>query len=117
MAQINYRLIDVDAFDPESAKNFPLETLLPGSLPEPGNAQEAAQVAGQIRQLLRAGDSEGALRGVLEMAPLGWVSSSSTTNAPTVFGSCLHPFGLIDSIWGSECYWCFFEMGMLNTYI
>ena len=73
MAQINYRTIDVDAYDPESSKNFPLETLLPATLPAPSTASEAASVAQQIRQLLRAGDSEGALSGVLETAPLGLV--------------------------------------------
>ena len=71
MAQINYRTLNIDAYDPESAFNFPLETLLPGSLPASSNSSEAAQIGQQIKQLLRAGDSEGALRGVLETAPLG----------------------------------------------
>lgn len=86
MAQTNWRLVDVDLYDPESAQNFPLETLLPSSLPTSSTAQEAASIAQQIRQLLRAGDSEGALRGVLETAPLGFVFSVRLSNGH-VWGS------------------------------
>ncbi|KKY19734.1 putative arp2 3 complex subunit [Phaeomoniella chlamydospora] len=84
MAQINYRTIDVDAYDPESSKNFPLETLLPATLPAPSTASEAASVAQQIRQLLRAGDSEGALSGVLETAPLGGDEGAKQVHTTTV---------------------------------
>ena len=47
-----------------------METLLPGTLPEPTTSSGAANVATQVRQLLRGGDSEGALRYVLETTPL-----------------------------------------------
>ncbi|KAL9114987.1 MAG: hypothetical protein Q9227_001231 [Pyrenula ochraceoflavens] len=84
MAAINWRTINIDAYDPETAFNFPLETLLPGSLPAPSNSSEAAQVGQQIRQLLRAGDSEGALRGVLETAPLGGDDRAKEVHTATV---------------------------------
>ncbi|OJJ51649.1 hypothetical protein ASPZODRAFT_127765 [Penicilliopsis zonata CBS 506.65] len=71
MAQINYRTINVDALDPEAAVNFPLDSLLPGNLPPPTTSSGAANVATQVRQMLRGGDPEGALRHVLDTAPLG----------------------------------------------
>lgn len=48
-----------------------METLLPGTLPPPSNSSAAANVASQVRQMLRGGDAEGALRSVLDSAPLG----------------------------------------------
>ena len=66
----NYRTINIDVLDPDSSVNFPMEALLPGTLPEPTTSSGAANVATQVRQLLRGGDSEGALRYVLETAPL-----------------------------------------------
>lgn len=71
MSQINYRTINVDVLDPESSINFPMDTLLPPTLPAPTTSSDAAGVASQVRQLLRSGDPEGALRSVLETAPLG----------------------------------------------
>ncbi|KAE8412893.1 actin-related protein 2/3 complex subunit 5 [Aspergillus pseudocaelatus] len=71
MAQLNYRTINIDVLDPESSVNFPMETLLPPTLPAPTTSSEAANVAAQVRQLLRSGDAEGALRAVLDTAPLG----------------------------------------------
>lgn len=65
----NWRTINIDALDPESAANFDLSTLTPGLVPV--SAQDVQGLAGQIRQLLRGGDSEGALRGALENAPYG----------------------------------------------
>lgn len=67
----NYRTINIDILDPESSSNFPMETLLPGTLPPPLSSSDAAGVAGQVRQLLRGGDPEGAMRYVLDTAPLG----------------------------------------------
>lgn len=69
MAQINWRTIDIDALDPESSANFDLSTLTPAV--QPVSTADVQTLAGQIRQLLRGGDSEGALRGALENAPYG----------------------------------------------
>ena len=71
MAQLNYRTINIDVLDPESSINFPMDTLLPPTLPAPTTSGAAASVVNQVRQLLRSGDNEGALRYVLETAPLG----------------------------------------------
>ncbi|PYH90136.1 Arp2/3 complex subunit Arc16 [Aspergillus ellipticus CBS 707.79] len=71
MAQLNYRTINIDVLDPDSSINFPMDTLLPATLPEPTSSNAAATVATQVRQLLRGGDPEGALRYVLDTAPLG----------------------------------------------
>ncbi|KAF9889945.1 hypothetical protein FE257_006819 [Aspergillus nanangensis] len=71
MSQLNYRTINIDVLDPESSVNFPMVTLLPPNLPPPETSSDAANVANQVRQLLRSGDSEGALRHVLDTAPLG----------------------------------------------
>lgn len=60
-----WRTIDIDALQEDSPANFDTSTLHP-PLPEVGEADVRA-LAGQIRQLLRGGDSEGALRGCLEM--------------------------------------------------
>lgn len=84
MAQINYRTINIDVLDPESSINFPMETLLPGNLPEPTNSGAAASVAQQVRQLLRGGDPEGALRHVLDTAPLGGDAQAKEVHLATV---------------------------------
>ncbi|KAI1294419.1 actin-related protein 2/3 complex subunit 5 [Xylaria venustula] len=59
-----WRTYNVDALDPESSQNFDIETLHP-PLPEASEADVRA-LNGQVRQLLRGGDAEGALRGCLE---------------------------------------------------
>ncbi|KAI0484466.1 actin-related protein 2/3 complex subunit 5 [Xylariaceae sp. FL0804] len=59
-----WRTINIDALDPDSSQNFDTSTLHP-PLPEVGEA-DARQLNGQVRQLLRGGDAEGALRGCLE---------------------------------------------------
>ncbi|KAI0205686.1 actin-related protein 2/3 complex subunit 5 [Astrocystis sublimbata] len=60
----NWRTINIDALDPESSQNFDTSTLHP-PLPEASEADVRA-LNGQVRQLLRGGDPEGALRGCLE---------------------------------------------------
>lgn len=60
-----WRTIDIDALQEDSSVNFDTSTLHP-PLPELGEAEVRA-LAGQVRQLLRGGDAEGALRGCLEM--------------------------------------------------
>lgn len=59
-----WRTIDIDALQEDSPANFDTSTLHP-PLPEVSEA-DARALAGQVRQLLRGGDSEGALRGSLE---------------------------------------------------
>ena len=84
MANINWRTINIDAYDPDSAFNFPLTTLLPANLPAPSTSAESAQIGQQVRQLLRAGDSTGALQSVLETAPLGGDESAKQVHMTTV---------------------------------
>lgn len=84
MANINYRTVNVDIYDPESSENFPLPTLLPSSLPAPSTSSESAQIAQQVRQLLRAGDSLGALQSALETAPLAGDESAKQLHSTTV---------------------------------
>ena len=69
MSLTNYRTINVDAYDPEAPQNFDLSTLTPSVVP--ASTSEVQNTANQIRQLLRGGDGEGALRSALEMAPYG----------------------------------------------
>lgn len=84
MAQLNYRTINIDVLDPESSVNFPMETLLPATLPPPQTSSDAANVASQVRQLLRGGDPEGALRYVLDTAPLGGDDRAKEVHMATV---------------------------------
>ncbi|KAG0131529.1 actin-related protein 2/3 complex subunit 5 [Tuber indicum] len=67
MATINYRLIDIDALDPESA--FPAELLTPPCDPIP--TSEIQSLATHCRQLLQRGDQEAALVAALENVPYG----------------------------------------------
>ncbi|KAF1816347.1 Arp2/3 complex 16 kDa subunit ARPC5 [Eremomyces bilateralis CBS 781.70] len=69
MAAINWRTINIDALDPEASTNFDLASLSPPVAQV--SASDVQNLAGQIRQLLRGGDTEGALRGALESAPYG----------------------------------------------
>ncbi|PYI13814.1 putative Arp2/3 complex subunit Arc16 [Aspergillus japonicus CBS 114.51] len=71
MAQLNYRTINIDVLDPDASINFPMDTLLPATLPAATTSSAAAAVAGEVRQLLRGGDPAAALRHVLATAPLG----------------------------------------------
>ncbi|KAI9672730.1 MAG: hypothetical protein M1831_000165 [Alyxoria varia] len=82
MAQINYRTVDVDAYDPEASANFDLSTLRPTVVP--ASSSDVQTLVGQVRQLLRGGDSEGALRGVLENAPYGADDKAKETYAGAV---------------------------------
>ena len=69
MSLTNYRTINVDAYDLEAPQNFDISTLTPSIVPT--TTSDVQSTAGQIRQLLRGGDGEGALRSALEMAPYG----------------------------------------------
>ncbi|KAI9843765.1 MAG: hypothetical protein M1837_006126 [Sclerophora amabilis] len=69
MSLQNYRLINIDRLDPESSANFDVSTL--SAAVNPVSSADVQSLAGQVRQLLRGGDSEGALQGALENAPYG----------------------------------------------
>lgn len=69
MANINWRTINIDALEAESSYNFDLSTLTPAV--QPVSTADVQALSGQIRQLSRGGDNEGALRGALENAPFG----------------------------------------------
>ncbi|KAF2859889.1 Arp2/3 complex 16 kDa subunit ARPC5 [Piedraia hortae CBS 480.64] len=69
MAEVNWRTINIDALEPDSCYNFDLATLTPAV--EPISHDQVQTLCGQIRQLLRGGDAEGALRGALENVPYG----------------------------------------------
>ncbi|KAJ5749155.1 uncharacterized protein N7511_010851 [Penicillium nucicola] len=84
MSQLNYRTINIDALDPESSTNFPMDSLLPATLPQSQSASDSANVATQVRQLLRGGDPEGALRTVLDTAPLGGDDRAKEVHLATV---------------------------------
>jgi actin related protein 2/3 complex, subunit 5 len=66
---MNWRTINIDALDPDSPYNFDLGALAPSVTPV--SIADVQNFAGQIRQLLRGGDSEGALRSALENPPYG----------------------------------------------
>ncbi|KAI5212723.1 Arp2/3 complex 16 kDa subunit ARPC5 [Aureobasidium subglaciale] len=82
MAQVNWRSINIDALDPESSSNFDLSTLTPAV--QPVSSQDVQALSGQIRQLWRGGDAEGALRGALENAPYGADAQSKDSYMQTV---------------------------------
>jgi actin related protein 2/3 complex, subunit 5 len=82
MSQQNYRLINIDKLDPESSSNFPVSTLSPPVAPI--SITDVQSLAGQIRQLLRGGDTEGALRGALENVPYGGDDRSKVCQIPRV---------------------------------
>lgn len=69
MTATNWRTINIDLLDPESPANFSTASLIPAVAPV--SASEVQTLSGQIRQLVRGGDNEGALRGALENAPYG----------------------------------------------
>lgn len=59
-----WRTINIDALTEDSSVNFDTSTLHPAQ-PEISEA-DVRQISQQVRQLLRGGDAEGALRGCLE---------------------------------------------------
>lgn len=78
MASTNWRTLNVDLLDPDSPANFDNSSLLP-SIPSV-TTQEVQNLSGQIKQLLRGGDGEGALRGALENAPYGGDAASKVSS-------------------------------------
>ncbi|KAI1381620.1 actin-related protein 2/3 complex subunit 5 [Hypoxylon crocopeplum] len=77
-----WRTINIDALDPDSSQNFDTSTLHP-PLPEISEA-EVRQLNAQVRQLLRGGDSEGALRGCLESAVYNGSDGAKDAHMQTV---------------------------------
>lgn len=82
MAQINYRTVDVDAYDPEAAQNFDVSTLTPNVAPV--SAADVQSLTGQIRSALRGGDAKGALGSALASAPYGADAASKDAYATAV---------------------------------
>jgi actin related protein 2/3 complex subunit 5 len=64
-----WRTINIDALEEDSSVNFDTSTLHPAQ-PEVSEA-DVRQLTAQVRQLLRGGDAEGALRGCLEAPVYG----------------------------------------------
>lgn len=85
MAAVNWRTINIDALDPDSPANFDLTTLTPALAPV--SASDVQSLATQIRQLLRGGDSEGALRGALENAPYGADERGKVSSTTSPWGT------------------------------
>jgi len=101
----NWRTINIDALDPDSSQNFDISTLHPPF--PPVSEAEVRNLGQQIRQLLRGGDAEGALRGALENAPYGGDAVVKEVHLGTVTevlqsikASEMTP--MLKRIWGSE---------------
>lgn len=93
-----WRTINIDALDPDSSQNFDTSTLHP-PLPEIGEA-DVRQLNAQVRQLLRGGDSEGALRGCLESPVYNGNESAKVGHAPTIALGC-HVRNMNQGVWRS----------------
>jgi len=78
----NWRTINIDLLDPESSSNFDTSTLHPAFAAV--SESEIRSIGQQVRQLLRGGDAEGALRGVLESAPYGGDANVKEVHLSTV---------------------------------
>ncbi|KAK5662866.1 hypothetical protein OQA88_6277 [Cercophora sp. LCS_1] len=77
-----WRTINIDALQEDSSVNFDTSTLHP---PQPETSEaEVRQINAQVRQLLRGGDSEGALRGCLEMPVYNGSDSAKDAHLQTV---------------------------------
>ncbi|KAK3320759.1 actin-related protein 2/3 complex subunit 5 [Cercophora scortea] len=77
-----WRTINIDALEEDSSVNFDTSTLHP-ALPEISEA-DVRQINTQVRQLLRGGDAEGALRGSLEMPVYNGSDLAKETHLHTV---------------------------------
>jgi len=101
----NWRTINIDALDPDSSTNFDTSTLHPSLAPV--SESEIRSIGQQVRQLLRGGDAEGALRGALESAPYGGDDSVKEIHLGTVVEvlqgiRASEISGMLGRIWGSE---------------
>ncbi|KHJ33408.1 putative arp2 3 complex subunit [Erysiphe necator] len=78
----NWRTINIDILDPDSSTRFDPSTLHSSGVPV--SEDEINSIGQQIRQLLRGGDAEGALRSALEFAPYSSSSTVKETHLATV---------------------------------
>ncbi|KAH7155278.1 actin-related protein 2/3 complex subunit 5 [Dactylonectria estremocensis] len=100
-----WRTINIDALTEDSSLNFDTSTLHP---PQPEVSEgEARELAGQVRQLLRGGDPEGALRGCLESPVYNGEDGAKDAHMQTILevlqsikASDMSP--LLKSIYGTE---------------
>ncbi|KFH48717.1 Actin-related protein 2/3 complex subunit-like protein [Hapsidospora chrysogenum ATCC 11550] len=77
-----WRTINIDALTEDSCVNFDTSTLHP---PQPEISEaEVRQLAGQVRQLLRGGDPEGALRGCLDMPVYNGTDAAKDAHLQTI---------------------------------
>lgn len=83
MADFNWRTINIDALDPDSAYNFDLSTLTPNV--QPVSTADVQTLSGQVKQLLRGGDQEGALAGALENVPYGADAQGKVRDSSLLF--------------------------------
>jgi actin related protein 2/3 complex subunit 5 len=81
-----WRTINIDALEEDSSVNFDTATLHPSTADPAAALTEAdvRQLTGQVRQLLRGGDAEGALRGCLESPAYGAVEAAREAALQTV---------------------------------
>ncbi|KAK8141321.1 hypothetical protein G3M48_000280 [Beauveria asiatica] len=93
-----WRTINIDALTEDSSVNFDTSTLHP---PQPEITEaDVRGLSGQVRQLLRGGDAEGALRGCLETPVY-----NGTDAAKSIKASDMTPLlkRIYESPGGSEC--------------
>ncbi|QLI66984.1 Actin-related protein 2/3 complex subunit 5-C [Metarhizium brunneum] len=105
-----WRTTNIDAYNEDSSVNFDTSTLHP---PQPEISEaEARQLSGQVRQLLRGGDAEGALRGCLETPVYNGTEGAKDAHLQTIIevlqsikASDMSPLlrGIYESPGGSEC--------------
>lgn len=97
-----WRTINIDAYNEDSSVNFDTSTLHP---PQPEISEaEARQLSGQVRQLLRGGDAEGALRGCLETPVYNGTEGAKVRRG----GPCVYQRGRLYSLF---FYTFFFSRG------
>jgi actin related protein 2/3 complex subunit 5 len=87
-----WRTINIDALDPDSSQNFDTSTLHP-PLPE-ANEADVRGLNGQVRQLLRGGDAEGALRGCLENPVYNGSEAAKVRLALTIWSAGMPSIGI-----------------------
>jgi actin related protein 2/3 complex subunit 5 len=78
----NWRTINIDLLDPDSSSNFDTSALHPAL--DPVSEQDVRALGQHVRQQLRGGDAEGALRTALENAPYGGDAATKEVHLQTV---------------------------------
>ncbi|KAK3186066.1 arp2/3 complex subunit [Lecanicillium sp. MT-2017a] len=77
-----WRTVNIDALNEDSAVNFDTSTLHP---PQPEITEaDVRSLSGQVRQLLRGGDAEGALRGSLEQPVYNGTDAAKDAQLQTI---------------------------------